>query len=56
VRLTEYYWGCDDIEENEMGGPLSSTGRREMLTRFWGRNLEERYLGDLGIDGRIIEK
>ena len=38
-------------------GLCQLTGRREMLARFWGRNLKERYnLEDLDIDGRIIEK
>jgi hypothetical protein len=53
----EYYWGDDDIEENEMGGVCGCQLRREekCLTGLWGRNLKERYhLEDLGIDGRII--
>ena len=35
---------------------MSVTGKRELLTEFWGRNLKEKYLlEDLGIGGRIRE-
>jgi hypothetical protein len=42
----------DKIEKNEKGWACSTYGGEE---RFWCRNLRERgYLGDPGVDGRII--
>jgi len=55
VPLTQYCWG-DKIEKNEIGGACSAYGGRgETYTGFWWGNLRERgYLGDPGVDGRII--
>ena len=36
-------------------GHVACMGRRQAYTRFWWENLRERvYLGDPGLDGRII--
>jgi len=45
-----------EIENNEMDGACSAFGGRgEAYTGFWWGNLRERdYLGDPGIDGRMI--
>jgi hypothetical protein len=40
-----------------MGGACDTVGRGEVHKGFWWRNLRERYyLGDTGVDGRIILK
>ena len=46
------------MEKNEMGVPCSAYGVEERRIQcFWRGNLKERvYLGDPGIDGRIILK
>ena len=46
----------DKIEKNEMSGTCSAYGgEEEAYTGFWWGNLRQRdYLGDPGVDGRII--
>jgi len=40
VRLAEYYWVGDDIEENEMGGFVSVNGEKRNASKVLGKELE----------------
>jgi hypothetical protein len=57
VLITKYYLG-NKIEKNEMGGACSTYGGKDRCIQDFGGETcgKATYLGDPGVDGRIILK
>jgi hypothetical protein len=54
LLITKYYSG-NQIEKNEIGRVCGTYGGKEVHTGFWWGDLREGdYLGDPGVDRRII--